>query len=323
MIKNTLLSVMIVMTLMLSLGIQNSFAADAVASIKDFKGNIEIERGNTHLPARTGLILYDKDTVVTGKRARVTIVFRDGSLIRLFTNTRFLIEKSVESKKGSRKFLHHFFLELGSFWGKFTKKYQSTTIRTPTVTAGIKGTTLSMAERNDKSTVSLSSGAVTVKNDEETLELQPGQIVSGITRLGSISDKVKDLPFHLTIKADQTQINAPETGKEVEVYFTLQMVQTISNQNSFRTGPVYISHEYENIRFEPNIRLNARGFARIKATVKPFQEKNSLRNIIEITAIMDGETFIDVDAGRAQLTVLQTGQKAKTIQIDVNSNKME
>jgi len=323
MIKNALFLTLICVTFILTLWVPNSFALNAVASIKDFRGQIEIERGQTVLTCRTGLILYDKDMVVTGETGKVTIAFRDGSLIRLFTNTRFLIEKSVESKKGSRQFLHRFFLEIGSFWGKFTKKYQNTTIRTPTATAGIKGTIVAMAERNDKLTVSLTSGAVTVANDDETLDLQPGQILTDITQRGAISNKIKDLPFHLLIKADQTEIKVPEPEEKLEVFFTLQMVQKKSNRNAFRSGPVYVSHTFDNIQFGTDIHLNERGYARIKAVVRPFQGENSDRETIDIMVIMDGEDFLDVEAGHARLLFVQAGQKPKTLKIDVNSDRIE
>ncbi len=323
MIKNTLLLTVICVTFILTLWVPNSFALSAVASIKDFRGQIEIERGRTRLTGRNGLILYDKDMVVTGKTGKVTIAFRDGSLIRLFTNTRFLIEKSVESKKGSRRFLHHFFLEIGSFWGKFTKKYQNTAIRTPTATAGIKGTIVAMAERNDKLSVGLSSGAVTVTNEDDTFDLQPGQILTEITRHGAIRDKIRNMPFHLVIKADQTEIKVPEPEKETTVYFTLQMIQKKSNRNAFRTGPVYVSHAFDNIQFGTDIHLNERGYARIKAIVKPFQGENSFRETIDITMMMDGEAFLDVEAGHTRLIFVQTGRKAKTLKINVNSDKMD
>ncbi len=323
MIKNTSLLTVICVTFILTIWVPNSFALSAVASIKNFQGQIEIERGHTRLTGRTGLILYDKDMVVTGKTGKVTIAFRDGSLIRLFTNTRFLIEKSVESKKGSRRFLHHFFLKIGSLWGKFTKKYQNTVIRTPTATAGIKGTIVAMAERNDKLSVGLTSGAVTVTNDDDTFDLQPGQILNEITRQGSIKDKIKNLPFHLVIKADQTEIKVPEPEEEIAVFFTLQMVQKKSNRNAFREGPVYVSHAFDNIQFDADIHLNERGYGRIKAIVRPFQGENSFRETIDIMMIMDGEDFLDVEAGHTRLIFVQTGQKAKTLKIDVNSDKID
>ncbi|MBU2648248.1 FecR family protein [bacterium] len=323
MIRHVFLTTMIVPALILSLNVPLGFALDFVASIKDIQGQIEVERGPKQLAARNGLILYDQDTVVTGKDSKATIIFRDGSTIRLFSNTRFLIEKSVESKQESRRFLYNIFLKVGSFWGKFTKKYQSTTIRTPTATAGIKGTVVAMSQRNDGLTVSLTSGAVTIENDDETVNLQPGQIVRGVTRLGSIKNKIKNLNYHLVFEADKKAIDIPDTGEEIELFFTLQMVQTNTNENAFRTGPVYISHEFDNIRFDTDINLNERGYARIKATVKPFQEKDNIQQSIQLTAIMDGEAFIDVDAGQVFLTFSQAGQKPKTLMIDVNSDTIE
>ncbi len=321
--KSTLLSATIMLFLLLSLFISDAYALDVVASIKDIRGQIEIERSNNRLTARNGLILYDKDAVITGENSKATIVFRDGTIIRLFAKTRFLIDKSVEAQKGSRRFLHNFILKIGSFWGQFSKKYQNTTIRTPTATAGIKGTIVSMVERSASLSVSLSKGSITLQNDSETVKLGPGQMVKNVTRRGPISDKIENLPYELIFKADDAEVKIPESGDEIEVYFTLQMVQKSVSRNASRSGPVYISHEFDNIRFEPNIRLNTRGYARIKATVLPFQARDSLRETVEIAAVMDSEDFIDVDAGQTRLTFIQTGQKSKTLKIDVNSDNIE
>jgi len=117
----------------------------ATASIKDIQGNVDVERKGNIITARKGLILHDNDLVLTNSRSKVTIIFRDGSVIRLFSNTKFLIEKSVEVKKGTRKFINRFILRVGSFWGKFTKNIQNTVIKTPTATCGIKGTSVSLS----------------------------------------------------------------------------------------------------------------------------------------------------------------------------------
>ncbi len=321
--KTALLSAPLLLMFALFLWIPDASAINAVASIKDIQGQIDIERQHSKLAARNGLILYDNDTVVTGDHSKATIVFRDGSIIRLFGNTRFMIEKSVEAKKGSRRFLHKIFLKLGSFWGKFSRKYQNTTIRTPTATAGIKGTIIVMTEQDGKMGISLTTGAVTINNDSEAITLQPGQMLMGITQRGSIGDKIQNLPYRLIFKSDHPEVIIPGSGNEVEIFFTLQMVQKTKNLNASRTGPVYISHSFDNIRFEPDIHLNERGYARIKATVQPFQGRERLRETAEITALMDGETFIDVDAGQVILALIQAGQKAKTLKVDVKSDRIE
>lgn len=315
--------VLLSLVVMLSIIAGRLSAMEVVASIKDLKGEIEVKRNQRKLAARTGLILYDQDIVTTGRNAKVTIVFRDGSVIRLFANSRFIIEESVEEKKGARRFLHQFMLKLGSFWGRFSRKYQQTSIRTPTATAGIKGTILSMSERNGTLDVALTSGSVTLQNEREKIDLQPGEMAIDITRNETIRDKIQDLPYRLVFKPDVAQIEIPDSGDAVVVYFTLQMVQKDNGQNAARPGPVYISHEFDNIRFDHEPRLNARGYARIKATIRPFLEKDSLRETIEFTAVMDGETFMNVDAGQTSLVIIQSGQKAKTLKIDVNSDQIE
>ena len=63
-------------------------AINAVASIKAISGEVKIERLKRNIPGRKGLVLNDKDIVITGHRAKTTILFRDGSEIRLFQNSR-------------------------------------------------------------------------------------------------------------------------------------------------------------------------------------------------------------------------------------------
>ncbi len=298
-------------------------AIDAVASIKNIKGQVEIKRKNSTIAARSGLILNDKDIVITYRRSKVTIIFRDGSEIRLFPNTRFIIEKSEETKSGARKFLHNFKLKLGSFWGKFTRKRQETVINTPTATAGIKGTTVAFKERNGRMDVSLSSGSVEIKNQQETVLLKPGQQAKGVTSSGSISTKIENLPLKITIKADKNQVTYPEKGEEEELYFTLQLVDTRTNENVGRAGDVYISISNDKIEFAEGISLNARGYARIKAVIKSFDEPGQKEEAVEIFALMDGEEFLDTGSGSTMLIVRPVSEQQRKLKIDAKSGQVQ
>ncbi len=300
-----------------------SYAIEAVASIKSLKGQVEVKRNNTTLAARSGLILNDKDIVITYQKSKVAIIFRDGSEIRLFPNTRFVIEKSSESKKGPRKFLHNFKLKLGSFWGKFTRKRQNAIVRTPTATAGIKGTTVAFRERKGKLDVSLSSGSVSVQNQYETAMLKPGQMAKGITPGGSIQNKIERLPYQITIIPDQNEFTPPESGQEKEIFFTLQLVDMQTKENVSRTGEVYISISTDKIIFDNDISLNKRGYARIKAVIKPFDKTEDKRRNIEIFALMDGEEFMDTGSGSTVLTLkMRTGFQPK-LKIDASSGDVQ
>ena len=301
----------------------SSFAVEAVASVKKIKGPVDIQRQNATIAARTGLILHDKDLVVTHQKSRITIIFRDGSEIRLFPNTKFLIEKSQESPTGPRRFLHNFKLKLGSFWGKFSRNYQETAIITPTATVGIKGTTVALAERDANLDVTLSTGKVQITNQTDSAELTAGNMVAKIAKEGSIKDKIKPLHYQIVITSDQSRVTIPTKGNEKELLFTLQMVDTRSNENVERTGAVYISISTDNIVFEDNIRLNPRGYARIRAKVLAPEKIDTQINQVEIFALMDGEEYMDVRAGSTTLFLDYDEATKRKLKIDARSGKLK
>ncbi len=321
--KISIFSIITALCLILIVSAKPTYGLEAVASIKNLKGTVDIQRDNNIIAGRKGLILHDRDLVVTNKNSRVTLMFRDGSVIRLFPNTKFLIEKSVETKSGSRRFLNNFRLKLGSFWGKFTKKRQQTVIKTPTATCGIKGTTVAFTERAGNLSVSLSTGAVSLKNETEEIDLQSGELVENIGITGKISNKIRPLPYKVTIKADKQKIDLPQPGKEREIYFTLQLIDVKTNKNVARAGSVYISHEVDKISFDTDIHLNSRGYARIKAVVKPFENNDYKSGQAEIIAVMDGEEYMDIGAGHTVLTYDIPKQIKKKLKIDASTGNIQ
>jgi hypothetical protein len=307
---------------MLTLPITAVQAINAVASIKETNGEVKIERLRRNIPGRKGLILDDQDVVITGANANVTILFRDGSEIRLFQNTRFIIEKSEEMEGPQRGFLNNFLLKTGSFWGKFTKNTQKTRIVTPTATCGIKGTSVSFAERNGKLDVSLSTGSIEIENEDEKVELQAGKMINGITPTGTFKEKIKDLPYLLEMEPDSSQITIPTTGNEHKVDFTLQVVNVKTKQNESRSGSVFFSLQSDKIVFPEKVILNERGYARVTATIKPFQKADYGEGRIEIEAVTEGESAMDIGTGQVLLTFDIPKQFQKTIRIDATSGQV-
>lgn len=299
------------------------WAIDAVASFGKVNGQVQVIRETRKIPGRKGLILNDQDVVVTGSGSRATIIFRDGSEIRLFQDTRFVIEKSEEVNTGARGFLHNFRLKVGSFWGKFIKGNQNTKISTPTATIGIKGTTVAFKQRRDSLDMSLSTGLIEVINEDFTYELQPGKRIKDLKRKGAIEDKVSNLPFKINLKPDLDKFEVPMKGRTGEIEFTIQMVDTATGQNVDRSGEVYLTVEIDKIVFPEKVKLNSRGYARFKAQVNPFQTADYRNGQVEIIAVMDGEEFIDVGAGTVVLTYDVPKKASKTIRIDMKTGEVE
>ena len=309
-----------IVVLMLLTWASTIMAADAVASIKSIQGQVEIERENRILNGRIGLILYDRDVVFTNPRSKVSIIFRDGSIIRLFPKTRFVIEKSVEAKtKGTRKFFHRFMLKVGAIWGKFTQKRQETVIVTPTATAGVKGTNVAFSQRGDKFSASLSEGYVSIKNDDDSVELMPGQMIEHVTKRGSIKDKVKRLPYQIIIQPGRIYFKEPNEKEKTEIVFTLQLMDLRSNQQVERAGNIYLTSDLDKIEFPGFVKLNARGYARVTAKIAALDPNDLKYDQAEILAIIDDEKYLDIGAGHSILVIDPSSRKSRKIKIDVQS----
>lgn len=293
-----------------------TFALNAVASIKKISGSVQVKRSNRVFPGRKGLILNDEDLITTLSTGKITILFRDGSEIRLYENTKFVIEKSTESTGEKRGFFHNLTLQIGSFWGKFVKGHQVTTINTPTATCGIKGTNVSFLEKNGKLNLSLSEGQVSIQNDDEEILLNSGKMVEGITKQGMISDKIKDIPYRVVIKP-KTKLEIPTSG-QTSITFSVQLMDIKSKTNLERAGIVHLSTNVDKILF-PSVRLNERGFANFDASVLPFQNTDYNKLQLEIIAVMEGSNMMDIGSGYTAIRFKVPENKTKIIKIDANS----
>jgi|APSaa5957512622_1039677.scaffolds.fasta_scaffold19547_2 hypothetical protein len=309
----------VILILMMSMWAPIILGLDAVASIKSIRGQVEIERENRVLPGRVGLILYERDVVFTNPQAKVSIIFRDGSIIRLFPKTRFIIEKSVETKKGARKFLHRFMLKVGAIWGKFTQKRQETVIITPTATAGVKGTNVAFSQMGDKFSVSLSEGQVTIKNEDDSVTLTSGQMVENVTKRGLISDKVKRLPYQIIIDPGRIYFKEPIADGKSEIVFSLQLMDLMSNQQVERAGNIHLTSDLDKIEFPANVKLNARGYARVTAKITALEPHDLQYDNAEILALIDDRKYLDIGAGRAIVAIDPASKKSRKIKIDVQS----
>jgi hypothetical protein len=327
----TLLNVLLLFSLILFV-YPSCYAINAVASIKKTHGDVKIERidgrdtkGNgvlIKIPGRRGLVLKDKDLVITGKSSKVTLLFRDGSEVRLFQYSKFSIEQSSETKSAERGFFHNFRLKAGAFWGKFTKKRQKTTIVTPTATCGIKGTIVSLAERDNQLNVSLSAGAIELTNEDEKINLQAGKMVKGITATGSIREKIREIPFRLVIKPDTSRIRIPTEGNKGNINFTVQLINAKTKQNVDQSKLIYIYNTLDKLIIPDRIVLNERGYVRFSATILPFQKGDYRDGRIEIIATAEGEKSMDIGSGSTTLIYRIPPKFQKIIHIDAQSGEI-
>ena len=107
---------------------------------------------------REGLLLYERDLVRTGVDGKATILFRDGSEIRLFENTEFQIQEASEQGAGERSFRRKLFLRFGAFLSNFFGRSDHTVIETPHFQLKPEGTSFHVQASKEQGSVALFSG---------------------------------------------------------------------------------------------------------------------------------------------------------------------
>jgi hypothetical protein len=278
--------------------------AEIIASLQRVEGPVQVTQAadKETVQGRNGLLLHAGDTVITGQDGHATIKFRDGSEIRLFPNTNFVVE-AKEKEGPERIFNVNLIMKIGSFWGNFVKQRQIAKITTPTATIGVKGTTLRVVERNDQERVALTEGLISVSNAREEVELQPGQRLPNFTRSDTLADKIQAIPYKLELRSDQKQLAFP-SQQAVDVSINIQLVDIKSGSPIRRAGALYLRSNYDKIDYPARASLDERGFARVTIRVKPPEPADAeLNGNVYVWALLDQEQADDTAEGRILFTL--------------------
>ena len=323
MMRHTLLLGLSAVLMLWSAGLTYAQDKETVASLSRLEGRVQVIQADSgkSVQGRNGLLLKEGDTVVTKAQTRVTIKFRDGSEVRMFPNSRFLVQ-GVRESSGSRNFSYKLFLKLGSVWGQFTPQRKTASIGMPTATIGIKGTTLRAVQRDGKGRVALTEGKIDVTNDRGSVTLVPGKRLADFTRGDDLRKKIQDIPYKLDMKADKRDLKFSDSKAE-EVFVNVQLVNIKNGNQVNRAGKVYLRSNYEHIAFPPKVELNQRGFARVPVKISPPKPTDEqLDGNIYVWSVLDEETGDDTAEGRVLFSFPVEGSKEKIrIESDTGEGK--
>jgi hypothetical protein len=273
---------------------------EIVASLDRVQGSVEVTDGATQraVPGRNGLLLRAGDLVVTKEGAKATVKFRDGSEIRLFSNTSFLVEGAKESAANGRSFKFNLFVKVGAIWANFARQRQVAQVNTPTATMGIKGTTLRVVERDDRARVAVTEGLVEVKNDRTTVELAAGKRLPEFSRTDDLPSKVQDIPYKLDVKSETRELNF-EGNRPAEAFVSIQLIDIKTGANVARSGAIYMRSNYDRITYPQAPALDQRGSLRVPLVFAPPDASHAaLDGNIYVWAVLDTEDADDTGEGR-------------------------
>ncbi len=289
----------------------NSRIPDVIATLINLEGTVKVKTKESQRGeyAREGMLLFNGNKILTSSNSKTSILYRDGSRIRLFQNSKLILNFSEEKIKGKRNFNKLLTLNEGSIRGRFRKGIQRTKIRTPTAIIGIKGTSFRISEKKNITTVSLTEGQLEVSNLLEKVVINTGQWLHKFNPYSNLSKILAPLPKILSLKTNVFEINFKD-GNSKQVELIIQIQNTTNEKSIKRSGYLVFESNYKNMNIPRRVFLNEDGFAKILIVIMPpIIDDQEFFGLINIRAYMDDEGFDDVAEGLLVLKIKDFGKK--------------
>lgn len=161
---------------------QSMLILQRVAAVSDVRGAVQIKTRSAQAfqPLGGRERVAAGDTIVTGDDASVDLHWVDGTRIRLEPRTTMTV-RSCQISKANDAETSVFDLSVGKIWVRVLKILSQKSkfeVRTPTATAGVRGTIFSVeVDASGKTSVAVDEGAVAVDTDGTRADVGAKQVV--------------------------------------------------------------------------------------------------------------------------------------------------
>jgi len=161
--------------LLIMLTLSTLFAA--IGEITAVKGEAQLQRDATVLPAEKGTPLEEKDLLETQKRSKVQVILNDETVITIGPESSYLFESYQDQAepKVLMQLQHGFFKIVTGKIGKIAP--QRFKVKTKAATIGIRGTQFMASVQEDRESIACSRGALVVETEKTTFELPAGMML--------------------------------------------------------------------------------------------------------------------------------------------------
>ena len=213
--------------------------ARVVAAISSMKGNVKIRSANQRKfdTAYKAQMIRTGDWLKTDKNVFVAIVFLDGSMVKIQSNTEIEIKSSRITAKELKT---QMFISEGQAWSKISKQNNGEfRIKTPTAVASVKGTEFDV----DFDDMSESTSLVVLEGEVE-FGNELGTVIAGAMQGASVTQD--EAPVEYTVAPEDLPIWQNNTNPSWEILLTpnktgkqsvnqpikisIQMINSITNE---------------------------------------------------------------------------------------------
>lgn len=219
----------------------SKIASAEIGNINIYTGSASVLRRGTPELARTGHPVKRGDVITVGPDSRVSIVLKDGSVIRFEANSEIKINEL--RYEGGEVVDASFSLLYGKMWSKVEPLESGSNwrVETPTVVASVRGTAFNTRYTDETSGVSVYEGVVGVglislPQNEKNLQV-PNQFI--ISDLNSAEDFAKD-PIVMDPKNydDWIIFNLKEDAKLKGTVYESEIENKLESTTTEPTSPI-------------------------------------------------------------------------------------
>jgi len=269
------------------------------AVISQIQGKIKAGTTKKMKEGTNGMLLNYRNRVKTEKDGKATVYIKDGSKIRLFTDS-FLIVGAKKSRN-SRWMRYRLVLLSGSFWGRFARDKNPIEISSRDLRLELSDASIRFSNKKNGTNISVLKGTVRVFNNNSFVKLHGGQRLYQIQKNDFMPKKIGIIPNQLKISLGESK-PVLQGDKIIEFNLNLQIFRFGSERAVERPGHVNLWANYYNLEIPNVIRLNTNGSAEAKIKVSPpIPDDRTFEGSVTFHAIMDQKGFDDVRDGTFKL----------------------
>ena len=265
------------------------------AVLSQIQGKIKAGPAKKMMEGTNGMLLRHRHRVKTEKDGKATVFIKDGSELRLFTDSELIV--GAKKSRNSRWMRYRLVLLSGSFWGHFVREKNPIEISGGTLRLQLSDASIRFSKKKTGTDISVLKGTVRVFNKSSFVKLHGGQRLYQIQKNDFMPQKVSIIPNQLKLSLGPSE-PVFHGDKTIELNLNLQVVRYGSDRTVERPGPVHLWANYYNLEMPDSIRLNTDGNAKAKIKVAPpSSEDRTFGGSVTFHAIMDQKGFDDVRDG--------------------------
>jgi FecR protein. len=189
------------------------------AILSQIQGKINAGTGEKMMEGSDGMLLRQRNRVKTEKNGKATVLVKDGSKIRLFSDSELII--GAKKSHNSRWTRYRLVLLSGSFWGNFVKDKNPIEIRGGTLRLKLSEASIRFSKKKTGTDITVLKGTVRVFNKNSFVKLHGGQRLYQIQKTDSMLEKISIIPNQLKLSLIPTE-PVFRGGKTIELNLNLQ-----------------------------------------------------------------------------------------------------